>query len=205
MSKKETVNNFLKHKRLIIISLLAIGLIVMIMLIYILTYANNKPKPFANDSKVKITNKCDYFDFTVEAVTIQLKDPNSNGGKIECRGKITNVKEKVSNVKMSVEVHTNWTTKTDVSAKDASFSTTTLTPSSSSEYLTSNTTLSLGVNYPYKVLPLVRVKKPTMYVKVTFNRTTPSSMRGGGETVTETVYYKIPYSQYYVDGFTTLK
>ena len=178
----------------------------MIMLIYILTYANNKPKPFAKDSKVKITNKCDYFDFTVEATTIQLKAAGSTNAQIEYRGKISNVKEKVSNVKMSVEIHTNWTTKTDVSASEASFSKDTLTPTSSSEdsYFTSEKTVNLGVSYPYKVMPLVRVKKPTMYVKVTFDRTKPSSMHGEGGTVTETVYYKIAYSTYCTNTTTVI-
>lgn len=205
MSKKDTVNNIMKHKRLIIISLLAAGIILMILLVYILTYVNNKPKPFASDSNVKITNKCDYFDFTVEAVTIQLKESSkgANDAQIKYRGTITNVKEKVSNVKLSVEIHTNWTTKTDNTGSEASFTTTTLN-NSTSTYHTSDTTIKLGNGYPVKVMPLVRVKKPTIYAKVTFDVATPASMHGESGTETLTVYYKIPYSQYYVDGFTTL-
>ena len=153
--------------------------------------------------------QCDYFDFTVEAVTIQLKESSKGAkdAKIKYRGTITNVKEKVSNVKMNIEIHTNWTTKTDNSGSEISFTSSTLTPTSSSvdAYHTSDTTIKLDQGYPVKVMPLVRVKKPIMYAKVTFEVNKPSSMHGDGGTETKTVYYKIPYSQYYVDGFTTIQ
>ena len=206
MSKKETINNVLKHKRIIIISLVLIGLIIMIMLVYILTYANNKPKYFTSDSNVKITNKCEYFDFTCVAEEIDLKGQNtSSSPQIKLKGKISNTKEKVSDVKVTFEVHTNWTTKTDVTGSEVSFNDGKALPiSTTTDYYTSNTTLSLKVAYPVKVMPLVRVKKPTIYAKVTYTRPTPASAKADAGTVTETVYYKIAYSTYCTDTTTVI-
>ena len=73
MAKTEKINNILKHKRIIFFSLVLFGLVLLIVLIYVLTYVNNKPKPFSTDEKVKITNKSDCFDFNIEAVKIALK------------------------------------------------------------------------------------------------------------------------------------
>ena len=207
MSKKESINKLLKHKRIIIVSLLAIGLIIMIMLIYILTYANNKPKPFSSDKNVKITNKCDYFDFTVFAEELDLKGIDDKPS-MDVKGKITNLKEKISDVKVSFEVHTNWTTKTDVSDSSVSFNSgKTLNPTSSSvdAYYSDIKTIGLLVKYPVKVIPLVRVKNPTVYAKVTYTRTKPDSMHGEGGTVTESVYYKFNFSDYCVDDITVIK
>ena len=207
MSKKENINNILKHKRIIIVSLLAIGLIILIMLIYILTYANNKPKPFSNDKNVKITNKCEYFNFTVFAEELDFKGTDGKPS-MDVKGKITDLKEKISDVKVTYEVHTNWTTKTDVSATSANFSSgNTLNPTSTTidSYYSDKLTLNLQVNYPVNVIPLVRIKNPTIYAKVTFNRTKPNSMYGEGETVTETVYYKFSFNEYYDKDITIIK
>ena len=206
MSKKESINNFLKHKRLIIVSLLAIGFIVLILLIYVLTYANNKPKPFASDSNVKITNKCDYFTFSVVAEEIDLKGSSDGKPSLDVKGKITNLSEKITNVTVSYEVHTNWTTKTDfTSSNSTNFNSgNALTPSTTSEYYSDLYTLNLSAKYPVKVMPLVRVKKPTLYAKVTYTRNKPDSMHGEGGTVTESVYYKLSYNDYYVDGITKI-
>lgn len=205
MANKEKINNFLKHKRLIIISLVAIGFIVLVFLVYLLTYVNNKPKPFASDSNVKITNKCEYFDFTVVADEIDL-DGSNNSSKptMSVKGQFTNVKEKLTNVTCTFEVHTNWTTKTDTTASDASVSGT-LTPSTTSEYYTDKATISLLEKYPFRVMPLVKVNKPTLYVKITYTRQKPETITGETGTVTETVYYKLGYSNYYKDGITILK
>ena len=207
MSKKESINKVLKHKRIIIVSLLAIGLIVMIMLIYILTYANNKPKPFSDDKNVKITNKCEYFDFTVFAEELDLKGIDGKPN-MDVKGKITNLKEKISDVKVSFEVHTNWTTKTDVTESSVSFNSgKTLNPTTTTidSYYSDKSSIGLLVSYPVKVLPLVRVKNPTVYAKVTYTRTKPDSMHGEGGTVTESVYYKICFSEYCVDDITVIK
>lgn len=207
MSKKESINKLLKHKRIIIVSLLAIGLIVMIMLIYILTYANNKPKPFSNDKNVKITNKCEYFDFTVFAEELDLKGVDGKPS-MDVKGKITNLKEKISDVKVAFEVHSNWTTKTDVSESSVSFNSgKTLNPTTTTidSYYSDKSSIGLLVSYPVKVLPLVRVKNPTVYAKVTYTRTKPDSMHGEGGTVTESVYYKIGFNEYCVKDITVIK
>ena len=208
MSKKESINKLLKHKRIIIISLLAIGLIIMIMLIYILTYANNKPKPFSSDKNVKITNKCEYFDFTVLAEELDFKGSDGKPS-MDVKGKISNLKEKISDVKVSFEVHTNWTTKTDVTdSSTVSFSSgKTLNPTSTTidSHYSDKQSISLLVSYPVKVIPLVRVKNPTIYAKVTYTRTKPDSMHGEGGTVTESVYYKIGFNEYCDDIITVIK
>ena len=194
MSKKESINNFLKHKRLIIISLVAIGLIVMIMLVYILTYTTNKPKAFTKDTNVKIKNKCDYFDFSVVADEVDLK---GNDGKpnLILKGKISNLKDNISNASVTFEVHTNWTTKTDVSnTSSVSFNSGKTITANTDETYSTQSTVNLSVSYPVKVIPLVRVKTPTVYAKVTFDRKTPEDMKGNIETVTETVYYKFSYN-----------
>ncbi len=202
----EKMNNIMKHKRILFLGFILVGFIVLIFLVYILTYANNKPKPFKEDKGVKITNKCKYFKFNVVADTIQLKANGSTVPTIECRGKITELSEKISNVTMALEVHTNWTTKTDVTGSSAvSFKDGGKLNPGQNEYYSNTSTLKLGVNYPVRTLPLVTISKPTIYAKVTYTRTTPASSIGDGEEVTETVYYKVTYSHYYVDGVTTLK
>lgn len=200
MSKKETINNVMKHKRIIIFSLLIIGLFVLIMLIYILTYANNKPKAFTSDTKVKITNKCDYFDFTVVADEISLKD----NPKIKMKGKISNVDTdyKISDVNVKFEVHTNWTNKTDVTDSSTyKFNDGKTLTNHTSDYFSTSCSLGLKMAYPVKVIPFVKVKKPTVYAKVTYTRSTPASViNPDGGSVTESVYYKISYSDlFYAD------
>ncbi len=202
----EKMNNIMKHKRILFFGFILVGFIVLIFLIYILTYANNKPKPFKEDKGVKITNKCKHFKFNLVADTIQLKANGSSTPTIECRGKITSLGEKISNVTLSLEVHTNWTTKTDVSGgNNVSFNNGNKLNPGQNEYYSDTSKIKLGVNYPVRTLPLVTISKPTIYAKITYTRTTPESSAGGGEEVTETVYYKFSYSQYYVDGVTTLK
>jgi len=201
MSGKNKINGFMKHKRLIIIGLIAVGFILLIFLTYILTYANNKPKPFKEDKHVKFTNKCNYFTFTVEADSIKLQDKNTGKGQIEITGKISSVQNgnSISNVTVTYELHTNWTTKTEVTGKSAKFNDgNKLTPGVQNGY-TASTTFDLGINYPVKVLPLVKVKSPTIYAKVTFTRKNVND-----ESIQETIYYKFTYSQYYVDGHTTI-
>ncbi len=200
MSKKETINNVMKHKRIIIFSLIIIGLIILIMLVYILTYANNKPKAFTSDKNVKITNKCDYFDFTAVADEISLKE----NPKIKLKGKISNVDTdyKISEVNVTFEVHTNWTNKTDVTDSSSyKFNDGKTLTNHTSDYYSTSCTLNLKQSYPVKVMPLVKVNKPTVYAKVSYTRTTPASaVDPDGGKVTETVYYKICYNDlFYAD------
>ena len=203
MSGKNTINGIMKHKRIIVIGLLALGLIALIMLTYILTYVNNKPKPFKDDKNVKITNKCDYFTLNVVAESIKLKDANGGKGSIELRATIKELKStdvaKISDASVTFEAHTNWTTKTDVIGSKTSFNSgNTLTPGSE---WNASSTLNLGLNYPVKVMPLVKVKKPIIYAKVSYKRLSTVT----NQTYEENVYYKFTYSQYYVDGVTVLK
>ena len=194
MSGKNTLNGIMKHKRIIVIGLLALGLIVLIMLTYILTYANNKPKPFKDDTNVKITNKCEYFTLTVVADSIKLNDKSNSKSSIELRAVIKELKStdvaKISDAKITFEAHTNWTTKTDATGSSTSFNSgNTLTPGSE---WNATSTLNLGINYPVKVMPLVKVKKPTIYAKVSYKRLSTAT----NQTFEETVYYKFTYSQY---------
>ena len=201
MSGKNKINGFMKHKRLIIIGLLAIGFILLIFLTYLLTYVNNKPKPFKDDKNVKITNKCNYFTFSIEADTINLNDKNKGKGEIEITGKVSNIQNgnSISNVTVNYELHTNWTSKTETNSQTATFNNgNKLTPGIQNGY-TTNTVFNLEVNYPIKVLPLVKVKAPIIYAKVTFTRKNVND-----ESIQETIYYKFTYSQYYVDGHTTI-
>ena len=174
----------------------------MVMLVYILTYANNKPKPFSSDTNVKIVKQCDYFDFTAVADEIDLK----TNKKLKVKGKITNVQTKLTDVKVTFEVHTNWTTKTDVTGSECKFNEgKAINPSTTTETYSTQSSLDLKVTYPVKVMPLVKVKKPILYAKVTYTRETPATTISDRGTVTETVYYKISYSTYCVDGITVIK
>lgn len=196
MANKAKANNILKHKRIIICSLLALGLIVLVALIYILTYANNKPKPFKDDSNVKISKNCKYFDFSLEAKKISFKGSNP---KISLYAEISGIKERdvFRDVKVSYEAANNWTDKGSATSTDNSFNSgedlrhSTLTSSYINE-----TDLSLNQQYPIKVMPLVKVKHPIIYVKLTFMRKTNDSMQGSGSFVNEVVYLKYTYSDY---------
>ena len=204
MSKKETFNSIIKHKRTIIFSLIALGLIILIMLIYVLTYANNKPKAFKSDSNVKIKNKCEYFDLQIVAEEISLKsDPY-----LKLKGIITNVKKeaKISNVTITFEAHTNWTSKTDAtSSSEYSFYDKKTLIDPKSEYPSDVCKLSLNMAYPVTVLPLVKVKHPTVYAKVSYTRATPATtINPSGGTTTEVVYYKVCYNDLF-DGNTIVK
>ena len=203
MAKAEKINNFLKHKRIIFCSLIFIGLIVMIFLIYILTYANNKPKPFKDDENVKITNKCDYFTFKCVAKTMDIN--NKSNPTMEIDSEISNITTTVKNVHVYYEVHNNWTSAgyyKDSNGKEIE-SGNALTPTTTKTYI-ETTTLSLPTAYPIKALPLVRVKHPILYAKITFDRKLPDSSNGQTAYRTETVYYKITYSTY-VDNTTVFK
>lgn len=184
------INRILKHKRIIIIGLLALGLIILIMLTYILTYASNKPKPFSKDTNVKFTNKCEYFDLDLEAETVCLKSTSQDKSNIQFRATIKNLKTKLTDTKISFEVHSHWTTKTEVTETSLTSFNNGGTLTTSSEW-TVEPKVSLNVNYPVRVLPLVSVKKPTIYAKVTYTRISVSN-----EKITESVYYKLTYSQY---------
>lgn len=204
MSGKNKINGFMKHKRIIIIGLLAVGFIFLILLVYILTYVNNKPKPFSGDANVKITNKCDDFTLSVVAESIKLNDKSNGKGNIELRATIRELKStgvaRISDARITFEAHSNWTTKTDISGSSVSFNNgNTLTPGSE---WSATSTLNLGINYPVKVMPLVKVKSPIIYAKVNYTRTPNSQSIASTQ---ETVYYKLTYNQYYVDGVTVLK
>lgn len=177
----------------------------MIFLTYILTYANNKPKAFKDDKNVKIVKKCDYFDFDCYASEISFQKGNGKTQYIKLVSEISNTTQKISNVTVKYEIHNNWTSKGDyTSDSDHKFNSGNDIPKTTTTTFQSATaSINLTNPYPIKVLPLVRVKNPTVYAKVTYTRKLPDSMAGEGKTVTESVYFSFTYSKY-VDGRTTI-
>lgn len=196
---KSKINDFMKHKRLIIIGLILIGFLILIITFYMLTFINNKPVLFG-DKKNKVSKSSKYFDFTVIASEIKLKNDSVNGS-IKCSGVISNLKEDIKNVSVEFEVHTNWTNETDY-ANTKTFkieSGNTLKSSTTTQYVSDTCTLQIDDDYPYKVkgVPFVKINHPTIYAKVTYTRVKPTSL--SEEDRTETLYFKIPYSEYCTD------
>ena len=204
MGSDNKINKFLKHKRLIILGLIFIGFIVMVFLVYLLTYTNNKPKAFVDDKNVKITNKCDYFDFNIKTEHVKWKN-GSTTGEIKCQGEFNNVSQTLTDVSVKFEIHNNWTDKGDyTSDSEHKVNDGKSITSSTTTYYSANATIKLNIDYPIKVLPLVKVKKPTLYAKVTYTRKKPDSIKGSGDTITESVYYRFSFNQY-VDNDTDVK
>ena len=204
MANNKKINGFLKHKRIIIFSLVAIGLLLMIFLTYILTYANNKPKPFSDDDNVKVVKKCEYFDFNCVADEISL----GKTSYIKVFGEIRNVTQTLSDVEVTFEVRNNWTSKgeytSDSAHKIASGEIIHPTKSSEEAKVSATTKLSLNTVYPIKVLPLVKVSKPIIYAKVKYSRKLPDSREGKGGFVEEIVYLKFTYNDYVTSSTTVI-
>lgn len=193
MANEKKVSSLLKHKRIIIVSLVLIGLFLMILLTYVLTYVNNKPKPFKDDGKVKISNKCDYFTLDVVAEKISF---DGTKPQMDLRADMSNVKATLTNVSIQFEVNNYWTSKGNTTSSSTSFNSgNKITPTTTTTY-NASTTLNLNIVYPIKVMPLVRVKHPTIFAKVTYERKLPDSMNGEGGKVNEVVYYRFTYSDY---------
>lgn len=197
MAEKK-INSFLKHKRLIFIGLILIGLLVMILLTYVLTYTTNKPKGFKDDKldeHVTVVKKCDYFKFNCVAEEIGLAKDNSY---LKLVGEISNVTNTISDVTVTFEVHNNWTKKgaytSDSEHKINSGNK--IKPTTTTTYSTTSTKISLNTKYPIKVLPLVRVNNPIVFAKVSYSRELPESMAGKGSYVQEVVYYSFTYNEY---------
>lgn len=189
------INNLVKHKRIIIIGLVFIGFIVMIFSMYILTYVNNKPVIFGSKDN-KISKKCEYFDFNILTSSITYKSGSSTGS-IKCKGVISNLDTDITNVSAQFELHTNWTKDTDyTSSTTYSFNSgNKLKEDTTTQYLTDKeVSLQLNCDYPKKVLPFVKVKQPTIYVKLTYTRLKPTTLSEADRT--ETIYLKIPFSEY---------
>lgn len=195
-TEKKNFTEFLrKYKLFIFAGLVLVGLIIMIMLIYVLTYANNKPKAFKSDSKVKITNKSDYFTLTLYAskidwnksMTIEASLSNFNRANLK-------------DVSITYELHSNWTSKGDYTSDSAhkfnSGNVIYKTTSSETSYEAS-ATLTFPNAYPIKVLPFVKVKHPTLFAKVSYKRKLPATQSGDpGYSSEEYVYYSFSFSDY---------
>lgn len=193
MASEKKVSSLLKHKRIIIASLLLIGLIVMIFLTYLLTYINNKPKPFKDDKNVKIVSKNNYFTLDVVAEKISFKGDKP---KIELRADLSNIKSTLSNVKIEYEVNNYWTSKGNATGSSTSFNNgNKINPTTTTTY-NATSTINLNITYPISVLPLVKVKHPTIFAKISYDRKLPDSMAGEGGTVSEISYYRFTYSDY---------
>ena len=200
---EKRINNFLKHKRLIVIGLVIIGLFIMVILTYVLTYATNRPKAFKDDKRDKDVKKC--FDFNLYASEVSLKKVTGKSQYLKLTSEITNVTETIFDVSVKYELHSNWTSKGDYTpSSDYKFNSgDTITKGTKSIFPSTSATINLNNPYPIKVLPLVRVKAPTVYAKVTYSRKLSDDMYGKGETVTESVYFTYTYSQY-VSNRTTI-
>lgn len=202
MENEKKINKFLKHKRLIIIGLILIGLMVMIFLTYIMTYASNKPKAFKNDTideETTVVKKNDYFKFNCRASSMSI---NKDSGYIELVGEISNVTQTISSVSVKYEIHNNWTSKGSyTSDSEHKFNSGNTIPVTNTSTFPVTTKINLKVKYPINVLPLVRVKHPIVYAKVSYSRKLPDTTKGKGGTVNEVCYYTFTYSDY-VNGNT---
>ena len=202
MTSENKINNFLKHKRLIIIGLILIGLMVMIFLTYILTYTSNKPKAFKNDTldaDTIVVKKVDCFKFSCRAKSMSI---NKSSSYIELEGEISNVTQSISNVSVKYEIHNKWTSKGSyTSDSEHKINSGNTIPVTSTTTFPVVTKISLNTKYPIKVLPLVSVKSPIVYAKVSYSRKLPDSTKGKGGTVNEVCYYTFTYDDY-VNGDT---
>ena len=200
MANEKKINAFFKHKRLIIIGLVLIGLIVMIILTYILTYTSNLPKAFKEDKankELNIVKKCDYFKFDCVATDIHLTK-DSKSPYIKVVGEISNVTETITNVTVKFEMHNKWTSKDSyTSDSDHKFNSgNPISATTTSTFESTSANMTLTNSYPLKVLPLVRVKSPIIYAKVTYTRKLPDSAKGKGGNITEVVFYTFTYNDY---------
>lgn len=187
-----------KYKLFIFAGLILVGLIIMIFLIYILTYVNNKPKAFRNDKNVKITNKSDYFTF------------NCYASKIKWDGSITLVAEvgevkttsQIRDVTVTFELHNNWTSKGDyTNDSEHKINSGNAITKSSTGFFTAEAQINFPTTYPIKALPFVKVSHPIVYAKVSYVRKLPDTSKGdAGYSETEYAYYAFSFSEYATDN-----
>lgn len=197
---KIKMKNVLKHKRVIIFSLLAMGFIILIICIYALTYIDNKPVVFDNkDAKIISPEKIKLFDMEVTATGITYKNGESDG-TIKYYAEITNLSENLNNVSVEFNLNTNWK-NTLTKGSTYKFNSGNTLKTSVLSYPTSTASTSLKYKYPIRVLPFVKIKNPSIYAKVTYTRTAsfiPDELK------TETIYVVYNFSDYYDKTITVI-
>lgn len=187
-------NTLVKYRILVIFSSLLIGFIILVVLIFVLTYVNNKPVVFKNeDAKVLKPKNLELFDVNVNVIELKPKKENADG-TIKYSIELTNLKEDIKNVNVETQLNTNWV-NTLTEGSSYKFEKGGTLYKNNPAYVISNASSTIRYDYPIKVLPFVKVSNPNIYLKITYTKVSPTIL--SDEQKTETVYVVYEWDDYF--------
>ena len=159
---------FIRHKKLIFAFLYLIILpIIVISLVYGITYFKNRPVVF-NDKNATILKYDETKDFRVKLnVSLVKNATKTSDGKITLTATIDKIQKDISDVNIYFELDNNWkstkvTNDTPLTIKSGS------TLSKGQEYTSTTKNLTFKNIYPIKPLWFVELEAPDIYIKVTY-------------------------------------
>ncbi|MGM9970969.1 MAG: hypothetical protein ACI35W_00995 [Anaeroplasmataceae bacterium] len=202
MSKKDKIVKVAWRKWVILGSflLLFIGCVIAT---YIIQYNTTKVVPFSSDSLTKISSTSQITDFEFDVYCKEYNTPASGNKKtMKFSASIDKAIEnyEFSSIKYTVAMGDEHWTKNYVSSSATTISSSKFTSTSNAITDKTCTISDFQYTYPVRKLLFIKIDKPTVYVKLTYDKKKVATQK------TESISYLLEYSydEYFRSGVTIL-